>query len=301
MDRLDSKKEYRQGIISILICNVWWGSMPIYWQWLIPIDSLTIIFYRIFLVAVVCFIAALIIHTKEEILAPLKNPTQMKKLILAGLFITINWSIYIFAVNSGNVIQTCIGYYIEPLMVCLFGVFIFKEKINKYKGVALIFGTIGVMVVIIYFGQVPTIALGVSISFSIYAAIKRGLGMPPVLSMLYETVFLAPIALGIIIYMETTGIGALSQAGMGKYALLMLCGLFTAFPMVLFANAANKTNMFILGLTEYISPTISLLISIFYFKEDFYPVQLIAFAIIWVGLIFFSMGEYKEYKNAGTE
>lgn len=301
MDRLDSKKEYRQGIISILICNVWWGSMPIYWQWLIPIDSLTIIFYRIFLVAVVCFIAALIIHIKEEILAPLKNPTQMKKLILAGLFITINWSIYIFAVNSGNVIQTCIGYYIEPLMVCLFGVFIFKEKINKYKGVALIFGTIGVMVVIIYFGQVPTIALGVSVSFSIYAAIKRELGMPPVLSMLYETVFLAPIALGIIIYMETTGIGALSQAGMGKYALLMLCGLFTAFPMVLFANAANKTNMFILGLTEYISPTISLLISIFYFKEDFYPVQLIAFAIIWVGLIFFSMGEYKEYKNAGTE
>ncbi len=301
MDRLDSKKEYRQGIISVLLCNTLWGLLPIYWQWLIPIDSITIIYYRVFLVAVVCLLVALKVHTKEEILAPLRNKSQFIRLILAGLVITLNWSIYIYAVNSGRVIQTSIGYYMEPLVVCLFGMFIFKEKANKYKAVALIMGAIGVLAVILYFKQVPIIALGVSISFSIYAAIKRGLQMPPTLSLLYETIFLAPIALVIIIVKETNGTGALVVADPGKYALLLLCGFCTAIPMMLFANAANKTNMFILGLTEYISPTIALVISIFYFKEDFAPVQLIAFAIIWVGLIFFSMGEYKEYKNAGTE
>ena len=301
MNELNGRKEYREGLISVLGCSIWWGIMPIYWKWLIPISSDVIIFYRIFLVAVVCFIGACIVHTKEEILAPLKDKKLVLRLFFAGIIITINWSIYIWAVNSGNVIQTCIGYYIEPLVVCLFGMVFFKEKLNKYKAVALIMGTIAVIVIIAYFKQVPIIALSIALSFSCYAAMKRGLGMPPILSLFYETIFLAPIALIIIIYIETTGQGALSQAGGFKYFLLMFCGLFTAFPLTLFANAANKISMFLLGLSEYISPTISLFLSIFYFKEDFEMVQLIAFAIIWAGLVFFSYGEFKEYRNGGSE
>ena len=300
MNSLDSKKEYREGIISVLGCNIWWGIMPIYWQWLKPIDSIVIIFYRIVLVALVCLIAALIAHKKEEILAPLKDKKLMAKLIIAGVIITLNWSLYIYAVNSENVIQSCIGYYIEPLVVCLFGMIFFGEKVNRHKAIALIMGAIGVVAVVFYFKQVPSLALSIAFSFAIYAAIKKGLGMPPIISLLYETIFLAPIALGIVIYIETHGIGALAVATGGKYFLLMFCGLFTAFPLVLFANGANKTSMFILGLTEYISPTISLFLSIFYFKEEFYPVQLIAFAVIWTGLVFFTIGEYREYRNAGN-
>ena len=223
------------------------------------------------------------------------------RMIVAGIVITINWSIYIYAVNSDNVIQSCIGYYIEPLVVCLFGMIFFREKITKHKTVALVMGLIGVVVVIAYFRQLPGLALSLALSFSIYAAIKKGLRMSPILSLLYETVFLAPFASAVIFYIETKGIGALAVAGAGKYALLMLCGLFTAFPLVLFANAANKISMFIMGLSEYVSPTIALFLSIFYFKEDFEFIQLIAFAIIWVGLIVFSYGEFREYKNVGSE
>ena len=300
MNSIDSKKDYRQGLISVLGSSIWWGIMPIYWQWLKPIDSIVIIFYRIVLVALVCLIAALIVHKKEEILAPLKDKKLMAKLIIAGVIITLNWSLYIYAVNSENVIQSCIGYYIEPLVVCLFGMIFFGEKVNRHKAIALIMGAIGVVAVVFYFKQVPSLALSIAFSFAIYAAIKKGLGMPPIISLLYETIFLAPIALGIVIYIETHGIGALAVATGGKYFLLMFCGLFTAFPLVLFANGANKTSMFILGLTEYISPTISLFLSIFYFKEEFYPVQLIAFAVIWTGLVFFTIGEYREYRNAGN-
>ena len=300
MNSLDSKKEYKEGIISVLGCNIWWGIMPIYWQWLKPIDSWVIIFYRIFLVALVCGIAAMKVHRKEEIMAVLRNKKLVLRIIAAGIMITINWSIYIWAVNADHIIQTSIGYYIEPLVVCLFGVFLFKEKLNRYKAIALIMGFIGVVAVVAYFKEMPTIALGVAVTFSIYTAMKKGLKMPPIMSLFFETVFLAPFALIVIFYIEAKGIGGLSAGGL-KYFLLMFCGLFTAFPLVLFANAANKISMFILGLSEYISPTIALVLSIFYFKEDFAPVQLIAFVIIWIRLVFFTIGEYKEYSNGTIE
>ena len=129
---------------------------------------------------------------------------------------------------------------------------------------------------------------------------KNILNKPPILSLLYETIFLAPFALAVIVYIEATGQGAMASLGDGeiyKYGLLMFCGLFTAFPLGMFANAANKINLFALGLTEYISPSISLIIGIFLFNEPFEKIQLIAFAIIWIGLIFFSYGEYSEVKK----
>ena len=294
---LDSRKQYKQGMISALGCSLWWGIMPIYWQMLRPIDSSVIIFYRIVLVALVCLVGALILYDKETILAPLKDKKKLFKIVLAGFLITANWSMYIWAVNANLIIQTCIGYYIEPLAVCLIGIIVFKDKLSKYKTIAFCFAAAGVVAVIVYFGEVPILALSLALTFAFYAALKKDFNMPPILSLLYETIFLMPFALGVIVYIETTGQGALAVAEPYKYALLMLCGLFTAFPLGLFADAANKLNLFVLGLTEYISPTISLFIGIKFLGEPFEPIQLIAFAIIWVGLVFFSYGEYVEMKE----
>lgn len=296
MENLDQKKDYKQGLLSALGCAFWWGIMPIYWQWLKPVDSMVIIFYRIFLVALVCFIAAKVKYSFKEIFEPLKDKKILIKYIIAGILITVNWSIYIWAVNADHVIQTCIGYYIEPLVVCAFGMIFFKEKLSKFRIIAICFALVGVISVVIYFHEVPIIALSIALSFSCYAAMKKDLHMPPVLSLFYETIFLAPFALAIIFYIEFTGQGALVSSTGLVYFLLMFCGLFTALPLVLFANATNKVSLVVLGLTEYISPTISLIISIFYFKEPFEPIQLIAFIIIWIGLVFFTIGEYKDYK-----
>lgn len=297
---LDSKKDYRQGIISSLICNIWWGIMPIYWQLLRPINSWVIIFYRIVLVAVVCFAAALMIYDKKTIFEPLKDKKTVIRYVLAGILITANWSIYIWAVNANLVIQTCIGYYIEPLAICLFGIILFKDKMSKYKITAFALAALGVAAVIIYFKEIPLVALSLAATFSVYAAIKKNFAMPPILSLLYETIFLLPVGLAVVIYIEATGQGAMNAVWgteSYKYWLLMLCGLFTAVPLVSFADAANKLNLFTVGLFNYISPTISLVIGIFLFKEPFEPIQLIAFAVIWIGLIFFSYGEYKESKE----
>lgn len=291
------KKRYRQGLVSALSCSMFWGIMPIYWHMLRPIESSVIIFYRIVLVAAVSLIAALFKFGIREILEPFRDLKLMLKYITAGILITANWSIYIWAVNDDRIIQTCIGYYIEPLMVCILGVLLFKDKLTMYKKTALGLAGAGVALIIIYFREIPLVALSLAVTFSAYAALKKNLSKPPVLSLLYETIFLAPFALAVVVHLETSGAGALAQADTYKYVLLMLCGLFTAIPLGLFADAANKISLFALGLSEYISPSISLIISIFLFKEPFEKVQLAAFAIIWAGLVFFSYGEYKEYRG----
>ena len=290
-------EQYKQGMMSAIGCAVWWGIMPIYWQMLQPISSLVIIFYRILLVAVVCFLMALKVHGMAEIRRQFAQPGIKLRYFLAGILITANWSIYIWAVNADMVIQTCIGYYIEPLIVCMFGVVLFKEKLDKFKITALVFASVGVGVVIVHFHEIPLVALGLGVTFALYAAMKKNYPMPPLLSLLFETIFLMPLALVVCIGREVSGNGALAVADLTKYALLMLCGLFTAFPLSLFANAANKIDLFSLGLTEYIGPTISLFISIYLFKEPFDTIQLVAFAIIWVGLVFFSYGEFRKGKG----
>ena len=222
----------------------------------------------------------------------------MLRNIAAGLLITFNWSLYIWAVNADFVIQTCIGYYIEPLMVCVFGIVFFKEKLEKHKLIAIIFAGVGLTVILIHFMQIPFIALGLALSFATYAAIKKTSELPPLISLFYETVFLMPIALAVIIYLEVSGRGALDTGAPYQYVLLLLCGVLTAVPLGLFGVSAQKVPLTTLGITQYLSPSIALVIGIFIMNEPFDMVQLISFIIIWIGLVFFTMGEIKKEKSA---
>lgn len=297
MEKIAEKKNYNIGMACALGCAALWGVLPIYWHALRPIDSMVIIFYRVFLVGVTTFIVAYKIYGKEKLFAPMKQKGLLPTFIIAGILITSNWSIYIWAVNANYVIQTCIGYYIEPLMVCIFGVFLFKEKLNKYKLVALTFAMAGVVVILIHFKELPLIALSLALTFATYAAIKKKYQMEALITLFYETVFLTPFALALILYFEVNGRGAFSVAEPYQLILLAFVGLLTATPLALFAMAANRISMVSLGITEYISPSISLVIGIFIFKEPFDSIQFIAFVIIWIGLAYFTYGEIKESKN----
>ncbi|MHC1721713.1 MAG: EamA family transporter RarD [Aminipila sp.] len=297
MDKTLEKKDYSIGMSCALGCAILWGFLPIYWQALRPIDSMVIIFYRIFLVGVTTFIAAYKLYGREKLFAPMKQKGILPTFIIAGILITSNWSIYIWAVNANYVIQTCIGYYIEPLMVCIFGVVLFKEKLNKYKLAALAFAMAGVVVILIHFKELPIIALSLALTFATYAAIKKKYQMEALITLFYETVFLTPFALALIIYFEINGKGAFSVAEPYQIGLLALVGLLTATPLALFTMAANRISMVSLGITEYISPSISLIIGIFLFKEPFDSIQFLSFVIIWIGLAYFTYGEIKESKN----
>lgn len=295
--KTNKKIEYIAGMQAALACAILWGFLPIYWQALRPIESSVIIFYRIFLVALVCFIISLKSYGWQKIIAPLKVKGVALRYFLAGLLITTNWSLYIWAVNANFVIQTAIGYYIEPLFVCIFGIVLFREKVSIHKKIAFGLACLGLLVLLIHFGQIPFIALGLAITFASYAAIKKSFRIEAMLSLLYETMFLALPALGVIIYLEVEGKGALGVGEPYQYGLLMLSGPITALALGLFAIATNRLPLITLGITEYISPSISLLIGVFLFLEPFDEIQFLAFVAIWIGLILFTIGEFKEAKG----
>lgn len=302
MERKESNKTlYKKGLAFAVSCSVLWGVLPIYWHALRPIDSTAILLYRIFLVWLVCFLISLKKYGLQEIKKHLKPKGARLKFFLTGLLITFNWHLYVWAVNADQVIQTCVGYYIEPLVIGLFGIVLFKEKLTKYKLTALGFAIAGVIVILIHFMEVPLIALTLGVSFAGYAALKKNNQLPAALALLYETMYLAVPALAGIVYLEITGRGAIGVGTTSQYFLTLLSGPITALTLALFSEAANKVSMVTLGLLEYIMPSISLVIGIFLFKEPFDFVQFIAFVIVWIGLVFFTVGEMRQLKSTQPE
>lgn len=286
------KDDYRTGVISVLACQLIWGFCPIYWQALEPIPSWIIILYRIVTMFIYSYIAARIRYSKEEIWGPLRNRQVRTKYFTAGLILTINWSIYIWAMTSEHVIQSAIGYYIEPLVICAVGVIVFKEQLTRYNMTAMAFALVAIIMILVHYRQLPGVALGLAGTWAVYTAIKKTATQPVVIALVYETMIYAVIAVLAIVFIESRGTGALAMGIPGKYALMLLSGLVTLVPVALFGVAAPKVSLFIIGLAQYISPTITLLLGIFLFREPIDRVQVTAFIIIWTGLCFFTYGEF---------
>ncbi len=289
--------DYAAGVACVLACQVLWGFLPVYWRALIPIDSKVIILYRIVTMFACCLAAARFKYGWARIFGPLKNFRTLLRYFVVGTMLTANWSLYIWAINSGRIIQTSIGYYIEPLAVCLFGIAFFREKVTKYNLSAMLLALVAVILILIHFGQVPLVALGLALTWASYSALKKTVDQPVMISLVYETIVYAALALAAIVTLEARGEGALSCRAPGKYALMLLSGLVTCVPVGLFSVSARKVGLFMLGLAQYVSPTITLLLGIFLIKEPVDAVQLRAFAIIWIGLVVFTVGEFKKPRS----
>ena len=295
--------DYKTGLLCVIGCQLFWGVCPIYWQALMPIPSWIIILYRIVTMFVFSYIAARFRFSREEVWGPLRDRAVRRKYFTAGLILTANWSTYIWAMTSGRVIQASIGYYIEPIVICAVGIIVFREKLTKYNLTAMIFAAAAIVIILVHYRQLPGVALGLAFTWAAYSAIKKTSEMPVLLTMVYETMIYAVICFFAIIYIETRGVGALSLGVPGKYALMYLSGLITLIPVGLFSVSAKKVSLLVIGLCQYISPTMSLLLGIFLFKEPFDRVQAAALVIIWTGLAVFTYGEFISAKKAarGTD
>ena len=294
------EKEYRNGVVCVIACQLMWGFLPLFWNAINPIESWIIILYRILTMFIFTIIAARFKYSWKTIFAPLADRKTRVKYFISGAVLTANWSLYIWAVTSGRIVQTSIGYYIEPLVICLFGIVIFREKLTIYNGIAMSLALVAVIVILMHFGKLPGVALGLALTWATYSAIKKSSELPAIIALVYETGVFAIISLFVIIYIEANGMGGLSYHMPGKYALLFLTGLVTLIPVGLFGAAAPKVSMLLIGLVQYLSPTISLICGVMVYGEKVDHVQLIAFIIIWIGLAFFTMGEVKTHKQSNT-
>ncbi|MDR1960746.1 MAG: EamA family transporter RarD [Gracilibacteraceae bacterium] len=282
----------RLGLLCALACYALWGVLPIYWKLLSYIPFFEIYAHRMFWSFV--FMLAICALTRRADLRPyFRDRRALLLLGAAGVLVASTWGIYIYAVNSGQIVEASLGYYINPLLSIIAGVAVFREKLTRIQKAATALAAAGVIYFTWNHGVFPWISVALAVLFALYGAVKKKAGYPAVPALAVETALVAPIAL---IFIAATfilpGRAFLTSAGpwppWGAIAGLMGGGVVTALPLLLFARAANVVPLSTIGFAQYLSPTLSLLIGVFIYGETFTAAHLVCFALIWAGLLLVS-------------
>lgn len=288
-----AKRRQRNGVIAGLFCYLIWGNAPLYWALLSEVNSIEIICHRV----IWCFVLSAVIckAMRVDFLALVREPRARRYLIPAAILITSNWSIYIYAVVTGHVVETAIGYYINPLVSILLGMVVFKERLTRMQGVAVLLCLAGIIYFTVSYGQFPAIALLLAGTFGVYGAVKKKGGYPPVQAIAVENLYALPVAIVVAIVLAcVTGQHAFlgdvtSWHGWALTLLLVGAGPLTAVPLFLFAWAANDIPLHLMGFIQYLSPTIALLNAVFVLGEPFTTAHAVCFGCIWTGLALVSV------------
>jgi chloramphenicol-sensitive protein RarD len=237
----------------------------------------------------------------DKLKAALRNPRELAILALAAVFITINWFIYIYAVNTGQMIAGSLGYYINPLVSIALGAFVYRERFRAIEWVAIALATAGVTVMTIQVGRLPWISLVLAISFGIYGLLKKMTAVDSDVGLAVETALLLPFALAYLFLTPAAGLMGISPASAPPLAagspllltLLPLTGICTATPLMLFATGTRHLDLSMVGFLQYLAPSIMLLLGVFAYNEAFTTTHAICFGLIWVGLALYSFAKLR--------
>lgn len=284
---MGAKSTTTTGYIYTLQAFLAWGILPIYWKLLNSVPALEILAHRIFWSFI--FLFAWLLWTKQKrIWDLLKQKKTRKSLLLSSLLIGSNWGLYIYAVNSDQIIEASLGYYITPLMNIMLGMLVLKEKLDKLKLSALIIASLSVIYLTLDYGQFPWISIYLAISFSLYGLIKKTAGIEAMPALSIETLILTPIAAIFIGYKMILGSGALFAGPNFIDIMFILSGVATTLPLYWFAKGAQRIPLSSVGFMQYIGPSIMLIIGIVMYGERFKQEQAIAFGLIWIALVLYT-------------
>jgi chloramphenicol-sensitive protein RarD len=275
--------QLRRGMVAASVSYLIWGILPIYWKTLGHVSAYEILGHRMAwsLPFVVLF---LVLSGQKKALLQLRNRRTL--IISAGsaALLSVNWFIYIWAVNAGYIVETSLGYYINPLVTVGFGVFFLKEKLRGGQIAALVLAAAGVVYLTLVYGTFPWIALVLAMTFAVYGLIHKKIQIGPMKSLYLETVIFFLPALALIIYLGRDGSSGFLHGDMRTMVLLAGTGLITTVPLLLFGYAAQKIPMFWLGILQYTAPTLNLLIGVLVYGEEFPFSRLIGFLLVWSAL-----------------
>jgi len=266
-----------------------WGFLPLYWKLMIAVPAIEILAHRILWSFVFVALFVLLSGGWKTLRAVFPDRKKLFLMFLCGFVISVNWFTYIYAVNSDQVIEASMGYFINPLVVVLLGVTVFREKLSRWQLTALILATTGVLIITIQYGRIPWIALFLAATFAIYGLTKKIARTDPITGLVLETFIVMPFALLYIITLEAGNIGALGTVPPVIKMVLIGTGVITAVPLLFYARGIEKTTFSMMGFLQYIAPSINLFLGIFVFKEYFSAVHLISFCFIWVALAIFTL------------
>jgi chloramphenicol-sensitive protein RarD len=276
----------RSGLLYGLGAYGSWGLFPAFFPLLKPAGAFEVLSHRIvwslvFMVAVVAAVRRL-----GDIKAISGRVWVL--LVCASALISLNWGIYVYAVNNGHVVDAALGYFMNPLVSVALGVLIFGEKLNRNQLVALAIAVVAVTVLSIEVGAPPFIALGLAFSFGLYGAVKKAVPTDPRVSVGIEAALAAPFALAYLVVLQVTGHSTFAGHGAGHVALLILAGVVTAIPLLLFAAAAQRLPLVSLGLLMYLTPVMQMTWGVVVGHEPMPPARWLGFAMVWLALAVFS-------------
>ncbi len=274
----------KTGLLFGVSAYVLWGAFPLYWPLLEPASALEIVSHRAVWTLVFCIIILAITKSLKATSETMKRPKVAAKLFLSSILISINWLVYIWATNNGHVVEASLGYYINPLVMIGFGVIILKEKMRALQWSAVGIATFGVLVLTIDYGRLPWIALTLAISWGSYGFIKKQLGLGALEGLAIETLIASLPYLLYLIYIGNNGTGQFGH-GLGITLLLISAGAITAIPLLLFNGSTTRLPLTVIGLLQYITPTIQFSIGVWVRHEDMPAARWIGFLIIWIALI----------------
>ncbi len=278
-----------RGMLYVLACYLAWGFLPIYWKALVNVPGLETTAHRVVWSAVV---AALILSSRGR-WQWLRTLSQQPRVLLTfaatAALILVNWLIYIYALNTNHIVESSLGYFINPLVNVLLGIVFLRERPRVWQWAAIATAAFGVAYLTYAYGRLPYIALGLAFSFAFYALLKKTASLPAVEGLFLEMTYLA-VPMGIYLLMlERQGVASFGAGDASTTALLALAGVVTAIPLALFSAGAKQVPMTVIGLLQFVAPTIQFIIGIMIYNEPFTYNQLVGFTFIWTAIIIFTL------------
>ena len=297
MTRLEISESRRGFLLGVAAYGIW-GLFPLYWPLLEPAGAVEILAHRIVWSCLTMGLLVLALRRTSVVRAIAADRRTRAILGLAACLITVNWAVYIWGVNNGHVVETSLGYFVNPLVTVLMGVFILGERLRRWQWVALGVASLAVVVLTLDYGRPPWIALTLALTFGSYGLCKKQANAPAIESLTFETLVIGPVALGYLAWLQWHGGSNLTDHGPGHVLLLMSAGIVTAVPLVCFGGAAIRVSMVTLGLLQYLAPILQFALGVVYFHEDMPAGRWIGFALVWVALALFTVDSLRHRRRA---
>ena len=288
----------KSGVLWAIGAYIIWGVLPLYWKSLDHVSSAEILASRIGWAFISTLVLVLFMKNGKFLVTDLKLLWESQRdfwsLVFASILVSSNWFLYIWAVNSNHLVETSLGYYINPLVSVLLGVFFLKEKLSRALQLAFVLAVIGVIILTVSYGKFPWVAFALAISFAVYGLVKKQIKLDALRGLTIETAFITPIAIAFYVYIYSKGDAMFLHSDTKTNLLLIFTGVATALPLVMFAKGAQKIPLYMVGFLQYIAPTMMLFFGVIIYGETFGKIELLSFMFIWFALVVFTVSKVFE-------
>lgn len=279
----------RRGVWYGVAAYTAWGLIPLYWRLLKDVPAIQLISHRIVWSFVLLLFALFLKREWPAFRESARSGRVLRIYAVAAVLVSMNWLTYVWAVNAGHIVETSLGYFINPLISIVFGVLLLGERLRPWQWVAVATAGVGVIYLTFDYGRLPWIALTLAVTFALYGLVKKTAPLGSVHGLALETGLLVVPAVAFLALLESRGAGAFGHGGLGRDVLLILAGLGTTVPLLLFASACRRIPLTWIGVLQYISPTLSMLLGVFVYGETVSASRLLGFAIVWAALVVFGV------------